>query len=168
MEFIIIGKVINTQGIKGEIKIQPLTNDLNRFSDLQTVYLGDNKEKATYERSRVQKHFIMMKLQEYDNINEVLKFKDSYIYIDKDDRVELGENEFFISDLIDSKVYDMDNQEIGTLISVYEGIANDAYVIKNNKDKEFMVPAIKEFVKKVDIPNKKVFIDPIDGMIPWE
>lgn len=166
MEFIIIGKVINTHGIKGEIKIQPLTNDLDRFSDLQTVYLGDNKEKLTYEKSRVQKNFIVMKLKEYNNINDVLKFKEGYIYVASEDRVELGKDEFFITELLDSTVYNMDGDSLGSLIDVYEGISSDVYIIKGEKG-QFMVPAVKEFIKKVDVVKKEIFIDPIEGMLPW-
>lgn len=165
MEYTIIGQVINTQGIKGEIKIRPLTNDLNRFSKLQTVYLGDNKEKLTYEKSRIQKNFIIMKLKEYNNINDVLKFKEGYIYVDSRDRVELEEDEFFISDLLDSVVYNMDREKLGILIDVREGIGNDIYIIKGSGP-EFMVPAVKEFIKKIDLENKEIFIDPIEGMIP--
>lgn len=165
MEFIIIGKVINTHGIKGEIKIQPLTNDLDRFSDLQTVYLGDNKEKLTYEKSRVQKNFIVMKLKEYNNINDVLKFKEGYIYVASEDRVELGKDEFFITELLDSTVYNMDGDSLGSLIDVYEGISSDVYIIKGEKG-QFMVPAVKEFIKKVDVVKKEIFIDPIEGMLP--
>ncbi len=164
MEFIIIGKIINTQGIKGEVKIQPLTSDLGRFAKLGTVYLGENKEKVTYEKSRIQKNFIILKLEEYNNINEVLKFKDQYIYISAEDKVKLKPGEYFITDLLDSKVYNMDHEEIGVVVDVYEGLSNDNYVIKNING-EFMVPAVKEFIKIVDVENKKIYIDPIEGMV---
>ncbi len=166
VEFVIIGRVVNTQGIKGEIKIEPLTNDLNRFSDLADVYLGDNKEKLTYEKSRLHKNHIIMKLKEYNNINDVLRFKEEYIYIHEDDKVELGEDEFFISDLIGSVVYTMDNEKIGIVKDIYEGIASDAYIIESVDGKEFMIPAVKAFIKEVNINNKTIFVDPIDGLIP--
>lgn len=164
--YTVVGKITNTHGVKGELKIFPLTDDIKRFDYLKRAYIGENKIQVNLEKVRYHKNLAVIKFKEYDDINEVLKFKSDYIYVDDEEKVILPENHFFIYDLIDSQVFDMEANLIGTLIDVLQGPSNDVYVVKNmDKNKEYLIPAVKEFIKEVNIPNKKIVINPIEGMI---
>lgn len=166
MEYTIVGKIINTHGIKGEVKVYPMTDYLERFSELKKVYIGDKKEEVNLRSVKYHKGFPIIGFKEFDDINLILPFKDQYIFIDDKDRIVLPEDFYFIHDLINCTVYDMDNNMIGYISDVLQNMSNDVYVVKDeNKDKEYLIPAVKEFVKTVDIQNKKIFIDPIEGMI---
>jgi len=166
MDYTIVGKIINTHGIKGEVKVYPLTDDIERFSDLEKVYIGDSKKKFHINRVRYHKGFPIIGFREIQDINEVLPYRDEYIYVDQEDRIVLPEDHYFIHDLIDCSVYDMDNNLIGILKDVIQYTANDVYVVKDEANrKEYLIPAVKEFVKEVDIENKRIYIDPIEGMI---
>ncbi|NLN15092.1 MAG: ribosome maturation factor RimM [Tissierellia bacterium] len=166
MDYTIVGKIINTHGIKGEVKVYPLTDDIERFSDLEKVYIGDSKKKFHIDRVRYHKGFPIIGFREIQDINEVLPYRDEYIYVDQEDRIVLPEDHYFIHDLIDCSVYDMDNNLIGILKDVIQYTANDVYVVKDEANrKEYLIPAVKEFVKEVDIENKRIYIDPIEGMI---
>lgn len=167
--YTIVGKITNTHGIKGELKIFPLTDNIERFDDLKNAYIGENKINVSLERVRYHKNLAIIKLNEYNDINEVLKFKDEYIYVDDEEKVTLPKDHFFIYDLVDSQVFDMESNLIGTLVDVLKGPSNDVYVVKNmDKNKEYLIPAVKQFIIKVNILDKKIVINPIEGMIEWE
>lgn len=166
MEFTIIGKITNTHGIKGEVRIYPLTDNIERFSDLDKVYIGEAKRQASVKTVKYHKGLAILGFEEFDNINQVLDFKDQYLYIDDEDRIVLPEDRYFIFDLIGCEVFDMANKSIGHIVDVILNMGNDVYVIKNHKgDKEYLIPAVKEFIKTIDIDKKKIVIDPIEGMI---
>ena len=164
--YTIIGKITNTHGIKGELKVFPLTDDVERFQYLKTAYIGENKISVSLEKSRNHKNLAIIKLKEYSDINEVLKFKDDFIYVKDEERVALPKDHFFIYDLLQSQVFDQKSNLIGTLVDILQGPSNDVYVVKNmEKNKEYLIPSVKEFVTHVDISNKKIIINPIEGMI---
>jgi len=166
MDYTIVGKIINSHGIKGEVKVYPLTDDLHRFSDLKTVYIGDKKLKVEIEAVRYHKGLGILKFKEFDNINQILSFKDNYIYIKDEDRIKLPDDHYFISDLLNCKVYDTASNLIGNLVNVLQGASNDVYVVKDiSKQKEYLIPAVKEFIVDINIEDKKIIIDPIEGMI---
>lgn len=169
MEYIKVGRIINTHGIRGELKVFPLTDNLDRFDDLKIVYIGNNKEKVEIEQVKYHKGLAIIKLKEFHNINQVLKFKDDFLYIDVEDKVELPEDHYFIFDIVDCNVYDTEGRKIGVVTDVLQYTSNDVYVVKDKeKNKEYLIPAVKEFVVDIDVENKKIIIDPIEGMIEWE
>lgn len=165
MEYLIIGKIVNTHGVRGELRVQPLTDNIDRFGDLNTVYLGSSKEAKTLKSYRLHKSFVLIKFKEHEDINEVLKYKNQYIYINIEDRVSLPEDSYFIYELLDMKVYDMDDNYLGEISDVLQGLSNDVYIIKKTDGGEAMIPAVKEFIKNIDLENKKMSISPIEGMI---
>jgi 16S rRNA processing protein RimM len=166
MDYTIVGKIINTHGVRGEVKIYPLTDDINRFDYLKEIYIGEDKIHVNVQSVKYHKGMPLLKFKEYSDINDILKFKDSYIYVDDVNKVVLPENHFFISDLINCNVYDVDGNPIGILSEVLQGYSNDVYVIKDEKkNKEYLIPVVKEFVKDVNVKDKSIVIDPIEGMI---
>lgn len=168
MEYTIVGKLINSHGIKGEAKVYPLTDNVERFNYLKSAYLGKDKIPLNVQGVKIHKGMAIIKFKEFNDINELLKYKDEFIYVDEDNKVVLPENHFFISDLIQCKVYDMSNTYIGDIIDVLQGYSNDVYVIKDfESNKEYLVPAVKAFVKDVNIKEKIIVIDPVEGMIEW-
>lgn len=166
MEYTIVGKIINSHGIKGEVKVYPLTDDIQRFEYLKEAYIGDNKVVVNVDGVKYHKGSIILKFKEYDDINQILKYKDSFIFVSDEDRIILPENHYFIYDLIGCKVVDTDGNAIGNLKDVLQGHSNDVYVIEDEDNfKEYLIPAVKEFVKQVNIDEKLIAIDPIEGMI---
>lgn len=164
VEYIAIGKIINTHGIKGDLKIYPYTDNIKRFSDLSDLYIGQEKLQVSVGNIKYHKDFVLMKLKEYDNINDVLIFKEKLIYIDESEKVELEMDNYFIHDLIGCKVYDKEGKLIGVIDDVLQNSSNDVYIIKDN-EKEYMIPAVKEFIKSVDVSEKSIIVEPIEGMI---
>lgn len=166
MDYTIIGKIINSHGIKGEVKIYPFTDDMDRFIDLKKVYIGDSKKEVHLKTVKFHKGFPIIGFDEFDDINQILNLKDQLIYVDDKDRIKLPEDHYFIYDLVDCEVFDTTNNKIGQIIDVLQNVSNDVYVVKDEfSHKEYLIPAVKQFVKLVDVENKKIVIDPIEGMI---
>lgn len=166
MEYTIIGKIINTHGIKGEVKVFPLTDNIDRFDYLKVAYIGEKKIKVEIEKVKYHKNLAILKFKEYNDINEILFLKDSFIYVDEEGKVVLPDNHFFIYDLLESQVFDLESNLIGNIVDVIQGASNDVYVVRNfENNKDYLIPAVKQFIKDVNIIDKKIVISPIEGMI---
>lgn len=166
MDYIQVGKIINTHGIKGEVKIYPLTDDISRFDELEKVYIGEEKILVCIERNWSKKEIVILKFKGYDDINEVLKFKNEYLYIKEKDKIKLEEDSYFIFDIVGCNVLDIKGNKIGIVTQVITNTGNDVYIIKNeDNNKDYLVPAVKQFIKKVDIENKEITIESIEGLI---
>ena len=144
-----IGQIVNTQGLKGEVRVYPFTDDIYRFDDLEE-YKGN---------------MVIMKIKNVDRVEDAERLRNKFMYVSREDSRELEEGEFFIADMIGMDVYTLDNNHIGTLKDVLQYAANDVYVIKSNDGKEFLIPAITKFVPTIDINERKMIIDPIKGML---
>ena len=148
-----IGQIVNTQGLKGEVRVYPFTDDIYRFDDLEEFYLGKDLEtKWEVERVRYKGNMVIMKIKNVDRVEDAEKLRNKFMYVSREDSRELEEGE-------------LDNNHIGILKDVLQYAANDVYVIKSNDGKEFLIPAITKFVPTIDINERKMIIDPIKGML---
>ena len=106
MDYIVVGKIINTHGIKGELKIYPYTDDIKRFSKIKEVYIGENKLCFETESAKYHKNMVLLKLKKFSNINDVLFLKEEFVYIDEKEKVELPKDNYFIYELIGCEVFE--------------------------------------------------------------
>lgn len=155
MELMEIGKVVNTFGIKGELKILPY---VKYFEDLNRINIKNN----TYEieRMRKQKNLFIVKLKGFDDINQIEDLKDYNVFIEEQDKPELQQGEYYIKDLIGFEVYTDEGKLLGKLDDVFNTGANDIYQVG-----EILLPAIKDVVKQVDTKNKKIIVHILKGLI---
>ncbi len=159
MEYVIIGKIVNTHGIKGEIRILSNFEFKEKiFKEGFNLYIGPLKEKVTISTYRHHKNFDMCIFKEYNYINDVLKFKGEKVYIDKNDLI-LDKGEILDSDLIKMNAY-YNNTCIGRISDIINNNGYKLFLI-NNK----YIPYNKEFIEKIDIPNKKVIFKNIEGLL---
>lgn len=161
-----VGVITQTHGIKGEVKVFPTTDDAQRFKKLKKVTLDNGKERRELEITSVKffKNLVILKFKGIDDINEVEKYKKATLFVTREDAVPLGENEYFIADLIGLKVVSDEGEELGTLDDVLQTGANDVYVVKNDKGEEILVPAIKDCVKNVDIEGGEILLHLLPGL----
>lgn len=163
-EYIQIGKIVNTQGIKGEVKVLPLTDDITRFEDLDMIYIEDQEREFEIERVWYKKNFVVLKFKGINNINDVLEYKNKVILIPEEDAIKLEEDTFFIHQIIGLVMYTDKGEKLGIVKDVLQLKSNDVYVVKNEK-KEHLIPATKEVVKEIDLEGNKIIIEPLEGMI---
>ncbi len=159
-----VGVVTTTHGIKGELKVFPTTDDINRFKTLKKCFLTNGKE--TYEVNctscKFMKNMVILKFKEYDNINDVEKFRQYDILVNREDAVTLSDGEFFICDVIDAEVFDQQDHFMGILADVLETPANHVFVVKKENGDEKLIPVVKEFVYEIDTENKRVKVKDFD------
>ncbi len=165
--FTLVGIVTNTHGIKGGLKVYPYTYDINRFREYKEVYIGEDKEVIHIENVSTYKNLVILTFKEFDNINQVLKYKDAEIYIKDEDRKALEDDKYYIADLVGCKVYDEEGIYYGDLTEVYTGIANDVYHVEG-PEKSGDIPAVKDIILNIDTTNKKIIIKAIKGLFEWE
>ncbi len=162
-----VGVITTTHGIKGEVKVFPTTDDMNRFEDLKQVYLDTGKEYIPLEIERVKcfKNLLILKFKNINDINDIEKYKGKDLLIPRADAIELDEDEYFIFDLIDSEVYTEDGNKLGILTEILTSAANDIYIVKTKDNKEILLPSIKECILDVDTANKKITVHLMDGLL---
>lgn len=166
-EYLEIGQIVNTNGLKGTLKVKPLTDDITRFEDLEIVYIEKAKELIEFKIQDVKysKNMVLLKLEGIDNIEEAEKYKNFYLKINREDAVELEEDSYFIVDIIGCEVYTEGQELLGKVIDVFPTGSNDVYTVKNSEGKEILIPAIEDVIKDVDIKNKKIIIHLMEGLI---
>ena len=166
-QFLQVGVISSTHGIRGEVKVFPTTDDPNRFKKLKKVILETKKEKLSLEVQGVKffKQFVILKFKGIDNINDVERYKRCPLFVNREDAVELEEDEYFIADMIGMKVITDEGEEFGTLKDVMETGANDVYVIRRADGGEVLIPAIKECILDVDIPGRLMKIHVMAGLV---
>ncbi|MCF0130026.1 MAG: ribosome maturation factor RimM [Pseudobutyrivibrio sp.] len=165
-----VGAITQTHGIKGEVKVFPMTDDVSRFKNMEEILLDGGREgylKLEVESARPQKNLVILKFKGIDNINDIEKYKGKGLYVTKENRVALKQDEYFVADMIGLSVFlDTDEtNEFGKLTDVMTTGANDVYVIAMNDGKEVLVPAIKDCIKSVDIENCRITIHLLDGLL---
>ncbi|GAA3651052.1 ribosome maturation factor RimM [Asaccharospora irregularis] len=161
-----IGEIVNTQGLRGEVRVYPFTGDINRFDELESFYLGKDLETKWFvEKVRYKGNMVIMKIKGIDTVEAAEKLKNKFMYISREESRELEDGEFFIADMIGMKVFTVGGEYVGELKEVLQYSANDVYVIKGEEEKEYTIPAIMKFVPTIDIEERKMIIDPIKGML---
>lgn len=157
-EFLKVGQITNTHGVKGELKVYPLTDDIKRFRKLKTVLIDNEERKIVWCKPQTDK--VIMKIEGVETMEQATALKSKYLFIKREDAVKLPENSYFVADLIGCSVYDENGVELGRLDDVIFTGSNDVYWVKGKE--EILVPALKDIVVKVDIDEKKIIIKPLE------
>jgi 16S rRNA processing protein RimM len=162
-----VGVISSTHGVKGEVKVYPTTDDVNRFKSLKNVILDNGREHMDLEIQGVKffKNMVILKFKGFDSIDDIEKYKGKDLLITRDQAVELGPDENFIFDLIGLRVVTDNGEEFGTLTDVIKTGANDVYEVKTAEGKEVLFPAIKECVLNVDLTEGIVTVHIMDGLL---
>ena len=165
-----VGSITQTHGIRGEVKVFPLTDDISRFKNMKNLLLDGGKEgyiSLEVENVRPQKNLVILKFKGIDNINDIEKYKGHGLFVTKENRVKLKKDEYFIADLIGCEVYTDENPDdkFGTISDVMETGANDVYEIELEAGGTVLLPAIKECILGVDVDARRVDIHLMKGLM---
>lgn len=156
-EILRVGKIVNTHGLKGEVKVIPLTDDPKRYNELEFVLIDGvrrNIEGCKYQKDRV-----IVKVEGINSIEEAEKYKNKYMEIPREYAVPLEEDTYYIADIIGCKVYDTEGKDLGEIYDVIQTKNNDVYWIR--KPKELLIPVLLDIVIDIDVKNKKIIIKPV-------
>ena len=160
-----IGKITGSRGLKGELRVYPLTDDPQRFTLLRELDIFTGKTCNTYNIERVwfQNGMVILKLTGVDDIDQAQKFKDAIIKIPPEKALPLEDDEYYLRDLYEMKVITEDGEVLGELTDVIHTGANDVYEVTDS-EKKLLIPAIKDCIINVDIANKQMTVSLLKGL----
>ena len=166
-KYLEIGQIVNTFGIKGMVKVMPFTENIERFSKMKTVYVKNKKENKKYEIEEVKYHknMVLIKFKGIENPEQADLLRQSYLLVDRTDEEPLAEGTYYIVDMIGLEVYTDEGELLGILEDIFNTGSNDIYVVKNELGKQILLPSIPDVIKKIDMPNKKVIVHLLPGLV---
>ena len=167
MEYIFIGKIVSTHGIKGEIKLISDFDFKDKvFKTNNKIYLGKEKREFIINSYRKHKNYDMIILEGYNDINMVLPFMKENVYI-KESELSLDNNEYLDSSLIGLDIYNNDDY-LGKIVEIFLPSPNRKVIRFNNNGRNYLVPYMPNFVKTIDLSNKRVILYSMEGVLECE
>ncbi len=164
-----VGKIVNTHGIRGEVKVLRITDFAERFTRGNSLYIANAEGsliKVTIDGHRMHKGFDLLHFSGYDNINDVEGFKGAFLKIDDSQLTELADGEFYYHEIIGCKVFSLTTkEELGVIKEILSPGANDVWVIKQKAGKDLLIPYIPDVVKDIDVDQKRIMIEPMEGLL---
>jgi len=171
LEYLSVGFVLKPQGLKGEIKVKPLTDEISRFDSLNQVF---TKERDGYKRRKIEarrydKGFVFLRLEGFNTIESVEHLRNQYLWIPRSLAKPLPKDTFFIADIIGCSVSTIDGQELGNVTDIIQTGSNDVYVVDGSKG-TILIPALKKVVVSLKPEEGRMFVDltEMEGLLPDE
>ncbi len=162
-ELLEIGKIVNTRGLRGEVKIMPWCDDPGVFEELEFILI-DNTPYAI-ESVKYHKSFVILKLNGIDSIESAEKYRNKTVFVERAMLGALPDGTYYICDLIGCAVITDGGENLGKVDDVIKTGSNDVYSVRNKDGKQVLIPVIDEVVREVNIEEKKIVIKPLKGLI---
>lgn len=163
-EYIKVGKIVNTHGVKGCLKCIPMTDDMERFDELEYVYTEKDNKKRKINNAWYRKGLVYLELEDINDMDAAESLRNTFISIYDDQLRELPEGSYYLFDLEGMEVYSDLGEYIGKISDIYQTGANDVYEVTDKKN-SYLIPAVKDVVKEVSVKEKKMVIHVIDGLL---
>ncbi len=161
MDYFRIGLILRPHGVKGELKLLPLTDDITRFKRLSEAFIeaseGCYRSVKVLGTKLAAENSVIVQLEGVNTMDDAEKYRNRYLCVDRDHAVRLPEGAYFVRDIIGCRVVSTDGSALGTAEDVYETTANDVYVVRG--EKKLSVPAIKKLLASVDVENRLIVFD---------
>jgi 16S rRNA processing protein RimM len=170
MNWFNVGKIVNTHGIRGEVRVISQTDfPEERYAIGNTLALfmpGSQKPvNLTVATHRRHKNFDLLTFENHPNMNDVEKYRDGILKVSENQLGDLNEGEYYYHEIIGCTVVTLEGSEIGKVSEILETGANDVWTVTPEKGKPHYIPYIDDVVKEIDIDNKKIIIDPLEGLL---
>jgi 16S rRNA processing protein RimM len=167
-EFLVIGRLGRTHGVKGEIFMTVLTDFPERIVPGLKVFIGPDYNPATIKSCRWINQGVLIAFEGYSNPEKATAFRNQFIQILASDRPPLPEGEYYYHQLLGLAVITEDGQMLGSIIEILETVANDVYVVQTEDKKEILLPAIDQVVLGIDLEKQTIMVRLLPGLIPEE
>jgi 16S rRNA processing protein RimM len=164
--YIAVGKIIKVHGVQGHVKAIPYSGFPDRFTHLKTVYIDTEEGMCGFilEDVQLQNEVSLLKLRGIESRETAAALVKKDLWVPEEQQIELPEGEYFIHDLIGLAVFDTEGEYIGNLEEILLNAGNNVYVVRENQ-REVLIPAVPEFVKEINLQQKKVIVQLIEGML---
>ncbi|MEH7400660.1 ribosome maturation factor RimM [Gottfriedia acidiceleris] len=169
-KYLNVGKIVNTHGVRGEVRVISRTDfPEKRYVKGNTLYFFKENESTPIElivtSHRVHKNFDLLTFEGYESLNSVEPLKNGILKITEDQLHELDKNEYYYHEIIGCVVETIDGEGIGKIKEILSPGANDVWVIQRKGQKDALIPYIEQIVKEIDVANKKVKIELMEGLL---
>ena len=163
MEKIKIGKIVNTVGLKGEVKVYNYSDSIEIYETIESIYVEDRL--TVIENVRAQKNMVILKLEGADDRNAAEELRGKELYITEDDLPELPEGQYYVRDLIGMSVTEEDGNLLGHVTDVLQNTAQDIFEVESENGKKLLIPKVDQFVLDIDAEKREITIRLIEGML---
>ncbi|MBE7032079.1 MAG: 16S rRNA processing protein RimM [Ruminococcaceae bacterium] len=158
-----IGQIVNTHGLRGDVKVMPWCDDPEIFHELAYVLIDG--EEFEIQKSSLHKNAVLLKLKGIDHINNAELYRNKVLKIPREELGELPEGTYYICDLLGCSVETVDGRNLGKICDIIKTGSNDVYVVEDITKKQVLIPVIDEVIKSVSIDEKRIVIEPLKGLI---
>ena len=163
MEKIKIGKIVNTVGLKGEVKVYNYSDSIEIYDTIESIYVEDRL--TVIENVRAQKNMVILKLEGADDRNAAEALRGKELYITEDDLPELPEGQYYVRDLIGMSVTEEDGNLLGHVTDVLQNTAQDIFEVESENGKKLLIPKVDQFVLDIDAEKREITVRLIEGML---
>ena len=163
MEKIKIGKIVNTVGLKGEVKLYNYSDSIEIYETVESIYVEDRL--TVIENVRAQKNMVILKLEGADDRNAAEALRGRELYITEDDLPELPEGRYYVRDLIGMSVTEEDGNLLGHVTDVLQNTAQDIFEVESENGKKLLIPKVDQFVLDIDAEKREITVRLIEGML---
>lgn len=163
--WIAVGEIVGVFGIRGEVKILPLTDFPDRFAQTPTLYLGNAHTPYPVKSARQHQRVVLLALDGIDTVDAAERLRGMTLWIPETERMPLEDDQFYLHDVVGLRVVHVNGQPLGEVVNFISGGGNDLFVVRATPSgREVLLPAVREFVRELDIPGGVLRVDPIPGL----
>lgn len=162
-----VGKIVNTHGIRGEVKVVPITDfvdDRFKVGTQLVIEKNDQYLPVTVASARPHKGMELVKFDGLDNINEVERFRNCFLSVSEDQQAELEDGQYYYHQIIGLDVVTDDGRHLGKIKEIMSPGANDVWVVQRTNQQDLLLPVIKDVIKKVDLDQQVVTVELLEGL----
>ncbi|MCB2292066.1 ribosome maturation factor RimM [Clostridium algoriphilum] len=156
-DFMSVGQIGKTHGLKGEVKVFSLTDSLERFKKIKNVYIDGEIRKV--EGCKLQADKVILKIEGIDSIEQAETYRNKYLMVKREDAVKLSEGSYYVADILECSVFEEGGEELGKVFDVLNTPGNDVYWVKGKK--EVLIPVLKDIIVSIDIDKHIIIIKPV-------
>jgi 16S rRNA processing protein RimM len=163
--WIAVGEIVGAFGIRGEVKVLPQTDFPDRFTRTPTVYLGDAHAPRAVQSARQHQRIVLLKLDGIDDATTAQRLRGLTLRIPEAERMPLTKDQFYLHDVVGLTVVHVNGQPLGEVVDFITGSGNDLFVVRTAPGgRDVLLPAVREFIRELDIPGGVLRVDPIPGL----
>jgi len=164
----VIGRITKPHGIKGEVRVFPVTDDPARFELLKKICIEfEGSGKPVFldiERVRISPTLALVKFKGIDSMDAAEDLRGGRIVISDNEALPLGEDEYYMRDLFDMKVFTVEGEDLGVIVDILKTGANDVYVVRPVEGKDILIPAVKQYITSIDVSGRKMIVQLVEGL----